>query len=66
MIDAPTSGEVISSNEPCDRLTHPTGLLWFWCVRDRNDGFMPMIDDPTSGEVSSSSEPYDRLTHPTS
>ena len=38
---------------------------WFWCVRDRGDGFMPMFDDPPSGEVTSPCLPCDRLTHPT-
>ena len=38
---------------------------WFWCVPDRDDGFMPMFDDPWSGEVTTSREPCDRVTHPT-
>ena len=38
---------------------------WFSCVRDRDDGVMPMFHHRTPGEVISSIEPCDRLTHPT-
>ncbi|MFN5949015.1 MAG: hypothetical protein ACK43N_11020, partial [Pirellulaceae bacterium] len=38
---------------------------WFWCVRDRDEGVMPIFHDPTSGEVTLANERCDRLTHPT-
>ena len=39
--------------------------VWFWCVPDRDDGFMAMFHNRTPGEVTSSLEPCDRVTHPT-
>lgn len=39
---------------------------WFWCVRDRDDGFMSMFGELRSGEVTSPCLPCDRLTHLTS
>ncbi|MFM8325403.1 MAG: hypothetical protein ACKN9U_11120 [Pirellulaceae bacterium] len=40
-------------------------LAWFWRVRDRDDGVMPMFDELKFDEVTSPSLLGDRLINPT-